>query len=118
MKRRIRVAAASSLLALAALGLIACGGGDDETTTSVVTETVTVAQAPCGMYGRSTLVVQGDVSCAEARRVFGAYVKQKPLPSNWGCFGPEGNVLCDKGPEPLYINATCCGAPAAAGLRE
>jgi hypothetical protein len=39
-KRRIRVAAASSLLALGALGLIACGGGDDETTTSVVTDTV------------------------------------------------------------------------------
>ena len=29
MKRRIRVAAASSLLALGAIGLVARGGGDD-----------------------------------------------------------------------------------------
>jgi hypothetical protein len=35
MKRRIRVAAASSLLALGALGLVACGGDDDETTTEI-----------------------------------------------------------------------------------
>ena len=45
MKRRIRVAAASSLLALGVLGLNACGGGD-ETTTSVVTQTVTEATVP------------------------------------------------------------------------
>jgi hypothetical protein len=108
MKRRIRVAAASSLLALGALGLIACGGGDDETTTSVVTETVTVAQNSCGMYTRWTLVVQGDVSCAEARRVFRAHVNVKPLPSDWNCLGPEGEVVCTNPPD-LLISATCCG---------
>jgi hypothetical protein len=115
MKRRIRVAAASSLLALAALGLIACGGGDDETTTSVVTETVTVAQKPCGMYTRWTLVVQGDVPCAEARRVFRAHVNVKPLPSDWNCSGPEGGVVCHKLPD-LLIVATCCGGSLTQAL--
>jgi hypothetical protein len=105
MKRRIRVAAASSLLALGALGLIACGGGDDETTTSVVTETVTVTQKPCGMYSRWTLVVQGDVSCAEARRVFGTEVKGKPLPPGWNCSGPDGDIVCT-GPQDRLISAT------------
>jgi hypothetical protein len=48
MKRRIRVAAASSLLALAALGLIACGGDDEDGTTeaTVSPETTTEAQVP------------------------------------------------------------------------
>jgi hypothetical protein len=49
MKRRIRVAAASSLLALGVLGLVACGGdGDDDTTTeaTVSPETTTEAQVP------------------------------------------------------------------------
>src|SRR5215207_9821582 len=96
MKRRIRVAAASSLLALGALGLIACGGGDDETTTSVVTETVTVAQKSCGRYTRWTLVVEGDISCPEARRVFRANVYQK-LPRPWVCTGPDGHTVCMKG---------------------
>ena len=34
MKRSIRIAAASSLLALGALGLVACGGGDDDETSN------------------------------------------------------------------------------------
>ena len=50
MKRRIRVAAASSLLALGALGLNACGGGgDDEGTVTEATvspETTTEATVP------------------------------------------------------------------------
>jgi hypothetical protein len=83
MKRTIRAAATSSLLALGALGLDACGG-DDETTTSVVTETVTVAKKSCGMYppgsNRWTLEVEGDISCPEARGVFRGLVNQNPPP--------------------------------------
>src|SRR5215207_1018864 len=107
MKRRIRVAAASSLLALGALGLIACGGGDDETTTSVVTETVTVEKKSCGRYTRWTLVVEGDISCPEARRVFRGLVFQNP-PPGWSCSGPDGNLRCTKHPseQPLVITAT------------
>ena len=57
MKRRIRIAAASSLLALGALGLIACGGGDDKTVTSEVSSIATAAverleKKSCGRYGR------------------------------------------------------------------
>jgi hypothetical protein len=52
MKRRIRVAAASSLLALGALGLVACGGDDDEETTeaSAGRVTVTTSDTPDGRY--------------------------------------------------------------------
>jgi hypothetical protein len=50
MKRRIRVAAASSLLALGVLGLNACGGGDDDegtvTEATVSPETTTEATVP------------------------------------------------------------------------
>lgn len=50
MKRRIRVAAASSLLALGVLGLNACGGGDDDegtvTEATVSLETTTEATVP------------------------------------------------------------------------
>ena len=52
MKRRIRIAAASSLLALGALGLVACGGDDDEETTeaSAGRVTVTTSDAADGGY--------------------------------------------------------------------
>lgn len=50
MKRRIRVAAASLLLALGGLGLNACGGGDDDegtvTEATVSPETTTEATVP------------------------------------------------------------------------
>jgi hypothetical protein len=50
MRRRIRVAAASSLLALGVLGLNACGGGDDDegtvTEATVSPETTTEATVP------------------------------------------------------------------------
>jgi hypothetical protein len=49
MKRRIRVAAASSLLALGVLGLNACGGGDDDegtVTEATVTPETTEATVP------------------------------------------------------------------------
>jgi hypothetical protein len=42
MKRRIRIAAASSLLALGAPGLVACGGDGDEETTAASAGRVTV----------------------------------------------------------------------------
>jgi hypothetical protein len=46
MKRRIRLAAASSLLSLAAFGLDACGGGDDKTVTSEPSPIATEAVGP------------------------------------------------------------------------
>jgi hypothetical protein len=75
----------------------------------VVTETVTVAKKSCGTYppgsNRWTLEVQGDISCPEARRVFGVYASRKPLPPGWNCSGPEGNVVCTNPPD-LLISAT------------
>jgi hypothetical protein len=63
MKRRIRVAAVSSLLALGALGLVACGG-DDETTGSE--ETLTFDEdnegsryEPIGDYTIGSLLREG-----------------------------------------------------------
>jgi|SRR5829696_1667417 len=49
MKRRIRVAAASLLLALGALGLVACGGDDDEEA-SAGRVTVTTSDTADGRY--------------------------------------------------------------------
>jgi plastocyanin len=43
MKRRIRVAAASSLLALGGLGMVACGGGDDDDDEGAATQATTTA---------------------------------------------------------------------------
>jgi hypothetical protein len=60
MKRRIRVAAASSLLALGALGLVACGG-DDETTGSEETLTFT------SLYEQMHLSLMGDRQGARLR---------------------------------------------------
>ena len=48
MKRRIRIAAASLLLALGALGLVACGGDDDEETTEASAGRVTVTTSDAG----------------------------------------------------------------------
>jgi hypothetical protein len=112
MKRRIRVASASSLLALGAFGLDACGGGDDKTVTSepspIATEAVKLEKKSCGRYTRWTLEVEGDISCREARQVFRGLVSQNP-PPGWSCSGSEGNMECTKGPEgtvDLAIRAT------------
>jgi hypothetical protein len=108
MKRRIRVGATSSLLALGTVGLDACGGGDDKTVTGEVsataTEAVKVEKKSCGRYTRWTLVVEGDISCPEARRLFRGLVSQNP-PPGWGCSGGDDNMVCTKGPD-LVITAT------------
>src|SRR4029453_10569286 len=90
------------LVALGVLGLVTWGGGDDETPTSAVSEIATtdaglpVEKKSCGRYTRWTLVVEGDISCSEARRVFRANVYQK-LPRPWVCTGPDGHTVCMKG---------------------
>jgi hypothetical protein len=120
MKRRIRLAAASSLLSLAAFGLDACGGGDDKTVTSEPSPIATEAVGPlekksCGRYPpgshRWALEVEGDISCAEGRRVFGGLLNDSPYFRfrGWSCSGPDGNIECTKGPEGtanLVIRAT------------
>jgi hypothetical protein len=89
-----------SLLALAVRGLVTWGGDDDETTTAAVSEIATVPvvleKKSCGRYLRWTLVVGGDISCREARRVFRGNVYQK-LPRPWVCSGPDGHTVCMKG---------------------
>ena len=94
-----------SLLALGALGLVACGGGgDDQTTAASETETPDDALAAesksCGVYGRWRLaVVKGGISCREARRVMrgvshGGY-GVRGVPDGWICMGGDQPVLCD-----------------------
>ena len=64
MRRRIRVAAASSLLALGALSLIACGGDDE-----VVTETATA-------LSKADYIAKGDAICAQKRQQRGQLVSE------------------------------------------
>ena len=94
-----------SLLALGAVGLVACGGDDDdEATAASATETTDdgnpydydeLAADPadnksCGTAERRRLtVVEGDFSCREARRLMHR-VAYNRLPYQWGCSGPEG----------------------------
>ena len=94
-----------SLLALGALGLVACGGGDDdddETTAASATEIPDVratydelAADPadnksCGVSERRGLtVVEGDISCRQARRLMHR-VAYNRVPYRWRCIGPEG----------------------------
>jgi hypothetical protein len=88
--------------------LIACGGGDDKTVTGEVsataTEAVKVEEKFCGRYTRWTLVVEGNISCPEARQVFRALVSENP-PPGWDCSGPDGHLECALGPD-LLITAT------------
>jgi plastocyanin len=55
MKRKIRVAAASSVLALGALGLVACGGGDDDDEDTVATQETTTEEAAAGGGGAADI---------------------------------------------------------------
>jgi hypothetical protein len=115
MKRRIRVAAASSLMELGALGLVGCGGDDDKTVTSepspTATEAVKLEKKSCGRYTRWTLEVEGNISCREARRLFRGFTYGK-FPPGWSCSGPELTGGCTKHPseQPLEITATFSGA--------
>ncbi len=91
------------LLALGALGLAACGGGgDDEVTAASATETTDdgnpydelVADPADNKScdnpgGRGLTVVEGDISCREARRLMHR-VAYNRVPYQWRCIGPEG----------------------------
>ena len=91
------------LLALGALGLVACGGGgDDEVTAASATETTDdgnpydelVADPADNKScdnpgGRGLTVVEGDISCREARRLMHR-VAYNRVPYQWRCIGPEG----------------------------
>ena len=89
-------------IAVSALGLVACGGGDDETTAAPATPITDkynpydqlaadpVDNKACGSSeGRGLTVVEGDISCREARRLFHR-VAYNRLPYQWRCIGPEG----------------------------
>ena len=93
-----------SLLALGPLGLVACGGGDaDETTAASATPIADnpritydalaadpADNKPCGASeGWGLTVVEGDISCREARRLMHRVAYNRD-PYQWGCIGPEG----------------------------
>ncbi len=108
------------LLALGALGLVACGGGgDDQTTAASETKTTRDELAadkrrargtptdwsqfypadnkPCGVLGRYRFaVVEGDVSCRVARGVMRGMVNGglSRLPGSWSCGGPDSEAAC------------------------
>jgi hypothetical protein len=93
-----------SLLALGALGLVACGGDDDDQTTAASeTETTRDELAAdyrsCGSFGRSRFaVVEGDISCREARGVMDANMAGggavENLPGGWICSGSDAYGEC------------------------
>lgn len=92
-----------SLLALGALGLAACESDDDETTAASATPIAENPRTtydelaadpadnkPCGASeGRGLRVVEGDISCREARRLMHR-VAYNRVPYQWRCIGPEG----------------------------
>jgi hypothetical protein len=100
-----------SLLALGALGLVACGGDDDQTAAVSKTETAgsekeSVADEPaantadrkwCGYFGHryEYAVVKGDVSCRVARGVMRANSIPRERPGSWSCYGPDSEWTCD-----------------------
>jgi hypothetical protein len=97
-----------SLLALGALGLVACGGGDDdETAAPSATETtdnrttddaLAVDKRSCGTFGRWRLtVVEGDISCPGTRRVMRDLAHDGDPPASWICSGPDGRIVCYRG---------------------
>jgi hypothetical protein len=115
-----------SLLALGALGLVACGGGDNDQTTAA-SETEATGDEPvaenksCGYLGRWKLAVVGGVPCDVARGVLRESIFHERTPGFWKCYGGEGNPVClneahglnetvgDPGSE--LIVGWCCGVP-------
>ncbi len=92
------------LLALGALGLVACGGGGDDQTTAAsetgtpddrTTDDALAADSKsCGAYERWRLAVVRGMSCREARRVIHDYVYQRPTPVGLICYGGDQPVEC------------------------
>jgi hypothetical protein len=98
-----------SLLVLGAIGLVACGAGDDDETAAATTETTDsritydelagdfADNKSCGAYGRYRLaVVEGDISCPEARRVMHGALYDS-LPGAWFCGGSDAAMSCVSG---------------------
>jgi hypothetical protein len=97
--RMKRLALLPSLLALGALGLVACGGGDDDQTTAASGTRPTQGEPAadnksCGSFGRSRLAVVGGVPCDVARNVMRVYGVQERNPGFWKCYGSEANPVC------------------------
>ena len=114
-----------SLLALGALGLVACGGGDDDGVTAA-SKTKTTRDGPaadeksCGRFGRYEFaVVEGDVSCRVARGVMRGNIGPSRTPGFWICYGSETDPACVNDPHGSnetvsdhsseMILAWCCG---------
>jgi hypothetical protein len=115
-----------SLLALGALGLVACGGDDDDQTTAAsetkttrdddqttgtpVTETtrdelaadIAADNKSCGRFGYryKFAVVEGDVSCRVARGVMRGNAHRTPATSPWPRL--PGSWSCD-GPDARWV---------------
>jgi hypothetical protein len=109
-----------SLLALGALGLVACGGDDDDQS-AAASETKGTRDVPaadntadkksCGYFGHryEFAVVEGDVSCRVARGVMRAYSIPRVMPGSWSCYGPDSEWTCVNDEAGATINAwvTC-----------
>ena len=106
------------LLALGALGLVACGGGDDDETAAASATETTDDRVSCGdvrVNGpyppMKIAVVEGNVSCRVARGVMEdlyrgrgrlADAEHSPAPfylvrGSWRCGGTDGAQACQKG---------------------
>jgi plastocyanin len=117
--RMNKLALLLSLLALGALGLVACGGGDDddqsaaasesETTTDELAADNTADHKSCGRVGRYRFaVVDGDVSCRVARRVMRANSIPRTMPGSWSCGGSDAEWVCvNEAGEMIKAYVTC-----------
>jgi hypothetical protein len=120
--RMKKLALLLSLLALGALGLVACGGGgDDQTTAASETKTTRDELAAdkrrargtptdwsqfypadnksCGYFDRYRFaVVEGDVSCRVAWSVMRANLSvARTMPGSWSCGGSDSGGSCVNG---------------------
>ena len=106
-----------SLLALGALGLVACGGGDDDAATAASETETARDRTSCGRVRvngpyppMKIAVVEGNVSCRVARGVMEdlyrgrgrlADAEHSPAPfylvrGSWRCGGTDGAQACQK----------------------
>jgi plastocyanin len=127
-----------SLLALAALGLVACGGDDEGSDASAETDTTTATARPdttadnksCGRFGRYRFAVaEGDVSCRVARRVMRANAcphsgipgchSSPKMPGSWSCGGSDAKWVCvNEAGEMIKAYVTCNANRLAHGDRN
>jgi hypothetical protein len=131
-----------SLLALGALGLVACGGDDDDQS-AAASETKGTRDVPaadntadkksCGYFGHryEFAVVEGDVSCRVARGVMrgnsldppppgrkdrGVEGQPRRFPGSWNCDGPDAYWVCLNEAEEIAV-AWCCGTNQREAMR-